>query len=123
MFVYSILFDLQLAPLASSVSQIMKELCFSSSYSFHFRHLSFNGIMKKAISSQNITNPIDFSPQDIFRSNRFSPKRLKTCSLVTFCDHIIFSILLQDISKLSKYFRSYFHSVQVSEPYEAMLQT
>jgi hypothetical protein len=28
---------------------------------FHFRHLSFNSFMKEAISSQNITDPIDFS--------------------------------------------------------------
>ena len=28
---------------------------------FYFRHLSFNGIMKEAISSQNTTDPIGFS--------------------------------------------------------------
>jgi hypothetical protein len=28
------------------------------SYSFHFRHLSFNGIMKEAISSHYMSNPI-----------------------------------------------------------------
>ena len=41
-----------------------KELC-SSSYSFHFRHLLFNGIMKKAIPSQNtnMTNPMGFFTQ------------------------------------------------------------
>ena len=39
-------------------------------------------------------------------------------------DHFIFSILLQHhFSKLSKYFRFNFLSVQVSEPYKAMLQT
>ena len=45
------------------VSQIIKELC--SSYSFHFHHLPFNGIMKEGISSQNMTNPIGFSTDDI----------------------------------------------------------
>ena len=44
-------------PIFSSVSQISKELCSSSSQSFHFRHFSFNVIMKKAISSQYMTNP------------------------------------------------------------------
>ena len=38
-------------PISSSVSQIVKELCSSSSYSFHLHHLSFNGIMKETISS------------------------------------------------------------------------
>ena len=33
-----------------------KELCSSSSYSFHFRYLSFNDIMMEAISPQNMTN-------------------------------------------------------------------
>ena len=47
----------------------------------------------------------------------------RTCWLVTFSDHFIFSILLQhNISKLSKYSRSIFLNVQVSEPYKAMLQ-
>jgi hypothetical protein len=47
----------------------------------------------------------------------------RTCSLVPFSGHFIFSIFLQHhISKLSKYFRSNFLSVQVSEPYKAMLQ-
>ena len=49
------------------ISQIIMELCSSSSYSFHFRHLSFNGIMKEAISSQNMTNPIDFSTYNIIQ--------------------------------------------------------
>ena len=53
-------FLLQL-PISSSVSQIMKELCSSSSYSFC--HLFFNGIMKKTNSSQNMPNPISFSAQ------------------------------------------------------------
>ena len=33
----------------------------SSSNSFRFRHLSFNGIVKEVISSQMMTNPIGFS--------------------------------------------------------------
>jgi hypothetical protein len=49
---------------------------------------------------------------------------VKNFFLVIFSDHFIFSILLQHrISKLSKYFRSNFLSVQVSEIYKAMLQT
>ena len=51
-----------------------------------------------------------------------SPICPRTCSLVTFCDHFIFFILLQQhIFKLSKCFHSNFLSVQVSEPYKAML--
>ena len=38
------------------VSPINKELCYSSSYSFHFYHLFSNGIVKMAISSQNMSN-------------------------------------------------------------------
>ena len=53
--------------IASSVSQIIKELYFPSSYSFHFRHLSFNGILKKAIPSHNMTNPISSSTKDIIQ--------------------------------------------------------
>ena len=45
--------------------QIIKELCYFSSYSFHFNHLSFTDIMKEAISSQNMINPISYSAQDI----------------------------------------------------------
>ena len=52
----------------------------------------------------------------------FSPIRSRTCSLVTFSDHFIFSIILQHpFLKLSRYFRSNFLSVQVSGPYKAML--
>ena len=58
----------------------------------------------------------------LFRSVLFSPIRSRTCLLVTFSDHCIFSILLQyHIWKLFKYFRSNFLSVQISEPYKAML--
>ena len=100
-------------------SQIIKELCSSSSYSFHFRHLSFNVIIKKAILYQNMTNPFVFSTQDIIQK---CP--LLTFLLVTFSDHFIFSILFQHhISKLSKYFHSsFFFNLQVSEPYNSMLQ-
>ena len=60
----------------------------------------------------------------LFRNVLFSPISSRTCSFVTFFDHFIFSILLQQhISKLSKYFHSKFLSVKVSEPYQAMLQT
>ena len=58
-------------PISSSVSQIIQELCCSSSYSFHFRHMSFNGIMKEVISSQNMTDPIGFSMQDIIYKCQF----------------------------------------------------
>ena len=60
--IFSFLLQLQIS---SSVSQIIKELCSSNLYPFHFRHLSFNSIVKKAISSHNMTNLIDFSTQDI----------------------------------------------------------
>ena len=53
----------------------------------------------------------------LFRSVVFSSIHSRTSSLVTFSDHIIFSILLQyHSSKLSKYFHYNFLSVQVSEP-------
>ena len=77
----------------SSVLQIIKEMCSSSSYSFHFRHLSFNGIMK-TISSQNMTSQIAFSMQDIIQKCLFSPLRSRTCSLDIFSEHFIFSIFL-----------------------------
>ena len=60
----------------------------------------------------------------LFISLLFSPIRSRTSSSVNFYDHFIFSIFLQHhIWKLSKYFLSNFLSVQVSEPYRAMLQT
>ena len=60
----------------------------------------------------------------LFRTVFFSPIRSRTCSLVTFSGHYIFSILLQHrISRLTKYFSSNNLSVQVSELYNAMLQT
>ena len=47
-----------------------------------------------------------------------------TWSVFTFSDHFIFSILLQHhISKLVKYLRPNFLSVQVSEPDKTVLQT
>ena len=51
-------FLLQL-PISSSVSQIIKELCSSSSssYPFHFRHLPFNNITKGNFFLK-LTNPI-----------------------------------------------------------------
>ena len=55
-----------------------------------------------------MTDPIGFSTKDII-CVLFSPIRSRTCSLVTFSHHFIFSILLQHhISKLSRYFRSIF---------------
>ena len=60
----------------------------------------------------------------LFRSDLFSPKCLRTYSLVTLFFYFIFSILIQhNISKLSKYFHSNFLSVQDSEPCKPMLQT
>ena len=59
------LFRSSASSFSSQYLQIIKDLCSSSSYSFHFRHFSFNGIMKEAISSQNLTNPIGFSMKDI----------------------------------------------------------
>ena len=56
----------------SSVFRIIKELR-SSSFSFQYRHLSFNCIANEAISSENTTNPIGLSTQVLFRSILFSP--------------------------------------------------
>ena len=68
--------------------------------------------MKEAISYQNMTNLIGFS------------NKVKNLFISYFLWPFIFSILLQHhISKFSKYFRSNFLSVQVSEPYKAILQT
>ena len=51
--VVSICFDIPLLFLIfSSVSQIIKELCSSSFYSFYFRHQSFIGITKEAFFSE-----------------------------------------------------------------------
>ena len=53
----------------------------------------------------------------------FSPMHSRIWTLVTFSDHFFFSILLQyHIWKFSKYSRSNFLSVQVSESYKIMLQ-
>ena len=81
---FSIFSFLFLLPISCSSSQIIKELCFSSSHSFyfqtnqkrmlraeslflypfllscHFRRPSFNGTMKEPIFSQNMTSPIGF---------------------------------------------------------------
>ena len=60
---------------------------------------------------------LSFQRKIWFRSALSFPKRSRTCSLATYSGHCIFSILFQHrISKLSKYFRSNFLSVQVSEP-------
>ena len=85
--------------------------------------MSFNVILKEAIYSQNMTDPIGFSTKDnIYKCPLFSYAFMNL--FITFSGHFIFSILLQHhISKLSKYFRSNFLSVQVSEQYKAMLQT
>ena len=97
-----------LLPTLSSVPEIVKELC-SFSYSLHFGHLSFNNIMKKAFYSENLSNPLTFLRRMLFRNALFSPIRSRTCSLVTFSDNIISSVLLQHHSlKLSKYFLSNF---------------
>ena len=48
------------------VPQIFKELCSSSSYSFHFRHLSLNDIMKEVISSQNMKIQLAFLRRTLF---------------------------------------------------------
>jgi hypothetical protein len=58
--IVSIFLDLQLSPLAPNIFfcfSIHQEMCSSSSYSSHFRHLFFSDIMMEAISSQNMTNP------------------------------------------------------------------
>ena len=116
-FQYLILF------LKFSRSCVLSSSSFSSSYSFHFRHLILNGIMKEATSSQVWPILLAFLRTILFRSVLFSPIRSRTCLLVTFSDHFIISILFQHISKFSKYFRSNFLSIQVSEPYRAMVQT
>ena len=60
----------------------------------------------------------------LFSSVLFSLMTSRTFSLVTLSDNFIFSILLQhNISKLSKYSRSNFLNVQISEPYNSMHQT
>ena len=72
------------------VSQIIKQLYSSSPpYSFHFCHLSFNSIMKKVISSQDMSNLIDFSIHGIVQ------KYPLISLLATFPDHFISLIFLQ----------------------------
>ena len=79
--------------------------------------MSLNGVMKKVKSCYEMPNPIGF--------NTYSPLYFQEpIQSVTVSNHFIYSISLWDqISWLSKYFRSKFLSVQVSEPYNAMLQT
>ena len=59
--------------------------CFSSSYSFHFRHLFFNGIIKKAISCKITTNSIGFSRQILFNSVLFLEYHLHFQYKVVLC--------------------------------------
>ena len=67
---------------------------------------------------------IDFSTLNIIYKCHLLSYTFKIWSLFVFSDHfIIFILLLHHISKLSKYFRSNFLSVQVSEPYKEMPQT
>ena len=69
---FSIFSYLLQLPISSFVSQIIKEFCYSSyssHHSFHFRHLSFNSIMKKTIYSQKMTNPIGNPTQDIVQKD------------------------------------------------------
>ena len=73
---FSIFNFLLQSPVTFYVSLIIKELCSSSSCSFHFCRLTFIGIMKKSISSQNMTNQIG--------SVLFSPVRPRTSSLTNF---------------------------------------
>ena len=58
--------------ISSYVSQIIKELCSFSTYSFHFHHLSFNGITQEAISPQNMIIQLAFLCRILFRSVLFS---------------------------------------------------
>jgi hypothetical protein len=125
--VVSTFFDLQLPPLAPNIS------CFPNhrgAVLFFFLDLSLpsstlqwpyeEGKFLLRIWPIQLT----FLLRILFRSVLFSPIRSSTCSLVTFSDYFIFSILLQhQISKLSKYFRCNFLSTQVSDPYKGMLQT
>ena len=73
--IFSFLLQLQVS---SSVSQIIKELCSSSSYSLHYHHLSFNCIMTEAISSENMTNSIVFSNQNIIQNTKYKTLTLST---------------------------------------------
>jgi hypothetical protein len=67
---------------------------------------------------------LNFLRRILFRSSLFSSTRSRTSSLVTFSSHFSSSILLQyHVSKLFKYIRSNFHSVQVSELFSALLQS
>ena len=94
-------FYLQLLPLAPIIF-------------FHFStpFISFNGIIKKQCLLIIWPIQLAFLSRMLFRSVLFSPIHSRTCSF-TFCDHLIFSILLQHhISKLFNYFCSNFLSVQ-----------
>ena len=105
--IFSFLFQLQIS---SSASQIIKELCSFSSYSIHFRHLSFNGLMQLHFLCSVLFRSILFSVFNLFISYFLWP----------------FYLLLspsEAISKLPKNFRFNFLSVQFSESYKAMLQT
>ena len=79
------------------------ELGSSSSYSFDFRHLPFNGIMKETISSLNITDPIGFCTKDIILAKLNSTEVDFWWACETF---YIFGVDLQELlggSKLEKY--------------------
>ena len=109
---FSVIRLLLYLPTSSFVSQIIIKLSssLSSSYFFHFRHLFFNGIMKEAVSYQNMT---------IYEGYYLevpSPVLSITCSLVILYNNFIFSFLLQHhISNFPKYFRfNFFMSLMFS---------
>ena len=92
------------------VSQIVKEMRSPSAYSFLFPQWRRRFLLK--IGPIKLT----FVRSILFKSLLFSPIRSRTASSFTFSDNLIFSVFLQHyISKLSKYFRSKFLSVQASE--------
>ena len=106
-------------PIYSSVTQIINELLSSSSsssYSFHFLHLSFNDITI-------YPNQFTFLFRISFRRVPFTPVRSRTPSLVTFFIFIASIPLQYHISILSKYFHSSFLNVLICERYNAMFQT
>ena len=116
----SIFFDLHLPP---SVPSILFRLSNDQVF-FFFLLLSLpSSVFQWYHEEGNFFSELAFLRRILFRSVLFSAIHSRTCSLVTFSGHFIFSIVLHYyIPKLSKYFRSNFLSVQVSGPYKAMLQ-
>ena len=114
--IVSIPSDLHLPLLAPNIffcSQIIKELCSSSSYSFHFVICPSMTSCRRQFLLRIWQFQLTFLRRILFRSVLFTSIRWRTYSLVHFTDHFTFSILLQH--HFSKLFKRLAMNIQFSD--------